>query len=110
QAVTILLRILEYSDADAGMLWPQGYISLANSTGLSDGLYGIALEKPITRAQAAKLFCNMLRTKTKSGAAYPGKLGNTVSNAAILELDVLAPDGSRVVKTSAGDYKIKNEV
>ena len=110
QAVTILLRILDYSDADAGMLWPQGYIALAKSTGLSDGLDGIGPENTISRAQAAKLFCNMLRTKTKSGAAYPGKLGNTVSNAAILELDVLAPDGSRVVKTSAGDYKIKNEV
>jgi len=110
QAVTILLRILEYSDLDAGMLWPQGYIALAQSTGLLDGLGGIAAESPITRAQAAKLFCNMLRSKTKSGAAYPSKLGATVSNAVIYAIDATGGDGSRVVKTSVGDYKIKNEV
>ena len=110
QAVTILLRILEYTDLDAGMLWPQGYIALARSTGLSEGLGDIAAEKPITRAQAAKLFCNMLKAKTKSGAAYPSKLGTTVMDV-IQAVDVIAPDGSRGVKTSAGSfYKIKNEV
>jgi len=92
------------------MLWPQGYIALARSTGLSEGLGDIAAEKPITRAQAAKLFCNMLKAKTKSGAAYPSKLGTTVMDV-IQAIDVISPDGSRGVKTSAGSfYKIKNEV
>jgi len=109
QSVTILLRILGYSDSDAGMLWPQGHISLAKSIGLSEGIE-VGPDMTLTRAQAAHLFCNMLNTNLKTGSAYPTKLGTTTSNAMILDLDVVAEDGSKAIRTSSGVQKTKSEV
>ena len=69
EAVTILMRLLAYTDADSGGLWPQGYISLASSSGVANGV-SLGGDAAITRAQAAKLFVNALGAKTKSGASY----------------------------------------
>lgn len=68
QAVTILMRLLGYTDQDSGGIWPDGYINLAKSTGASAGvnLTGGAV---ITRAQAAQLFVNVLGTG-KDGKGY----------------------------------------
>ena len=47
-------------------VWPEGYLNLANSLGLTDGV-SLAYSAPITRAQTAQLFVNTLRCKTASG-------------------------------------------
>ena len=70
QAVTILLRLLGYSDADIGGIWPASQMAFARSVGLTDGTGVSDGNRPLTRAQAAKLFCNFLSAETKSGSAY----------------------------------------
>jgi hypothetical protein len=49
------MRMLGYTDADAGMMWPDGYMSLAFDVGLTEGISS-SWTAPITRAQAAHLF------------------------------------------------------
>jgi hypothetical protein len=111
QAVTILLRMLGYTDADAGMLWPEGYISLALDTGLTDGITIPSWSAPITRALAARLFCNLLSTPVKGGASYISSLGTSFENVVIMQLDVQAEDGTRgAIRTSKGIYKTVNGI
>ena len=93
QAVTILIRILGYTDEDTGMLWPDGFIALAEKIGLADGLSGLGGNTNITRAQAAQLFCNLLSTEQKEGGIYAAKLGTLRENVVILALDVDASNG-----------------
>lgn len=68
QAVTILLRLLGYKDEDMGGVWPDGYIAMAESTGLTDGV-GSDGSAPLTRGRAAILFANLLLAHTASGDA-----------------------------------------
>lgn len=68
QAVTILMRLLGYTDQDSGGIWPDGYINLAKSTGASAGV-SLTGGAAITRAQAAQLFVNVLSTG-KDGKGY----------------------------------------
>ena len=69
QAVTILLRLLGYKDEDVGGVWPDGYMSMADSTGLTDGV-GTDSNAPLKRGPAAILFSNLLRASTSSGSAF----------------------------------------
>ena len=68
QAVTILMRVLGFADKDSGGIWPDGYINLAKSTGVSAGV-NLTGSASITRAQAAQLFVNVLSTG-KDGKGY----------------------------------------
>lgn len=93
QAATILIRVLGYSSEQTGALWPQSYMNLANSIGLTDGVnceYGAV----INRAQAARLFSNALACKTGGGAKYYTTLGTVKENAIILAVNVTTGDGS----------------
>lgn len=65
-AVTILLRLLDYKDEEVGGVWPDSYMAVADMIGLTDGLPTNG-NAPLTRAQAAKLFMNLLDTEKKSG-------------------------------------------
>ena len=69
QAVTILLRLLGYKDEDVGGVWPDGYMALADSTGLTDGV-GADGSAALSRGRAAILFANLLRADTASGGAF----------------------------------------
>lgn len=82
EAVTILIRLLSYDETDAGAVWPEGYLNLANSLGLTDGV-SLAYSAPITRAQTAQLFVNTLRCKTASGRPYYETLGASVKEKVI---------------------------
>ena len=114
QAVTILIRILGYTDEDTGMLWPDGFIALAEKIGLADGLSGLGGSAPITRGQAATLFCNLLTTEQKEGGLYAAELGTIQQNAVILALDVETADGEdgirAVTGTATGVYAVANGV
>ena len=68
QAVTILMRVLGFADKDSGGIWPDGYINLAKSTGVSAGV-NLTGSANITRAQAAQLFVNVL-SMGKDGKGY----------------------------------------
>lgn len=86
EACTMLLRMLDYTVADVGPVWPADYIAKAQSLGLNSGLPAKDANAPITRAEAAVLLRNTLRTPTKDGeklyAALSG--GTPVENSILL--------------------------
>ena len=94
QAVTILLRLLDYKDEQVGGVWPDSYMAVAASIGLTDGL-GANGGGALTRGQAAKLFLNLLRTDKREGGAYVTTLENvtTVSNSMLVSSTADGPDG-----------------
>ena len=96
EAATILLRALGYTSQDAGAVWPQGYLDLAASVGLTDGL-NLSVGAAISRAQAARLFVNALSCKTKGGSAYYETIGSVANGAdktIILAVNVETDDGN----------------
>lgn len=107
QAVTILLRVLTYSSKQLGAVWPQSYMNLAQSIGLTDGVSAGTYDN-ITRAQAAQLFTNALRCKTGSGSVYYRELGdkNPKENVVLLAVGVVSEDGTDngAIRTSDGTY------
>ena len=76
EAVAILVRMLGYTDADTGGIWPDGYIALAHEAGMTTGV-SLSGGSAITRAQAAKLFVNALSSKNTKGETLIDKLGYT---------------------------------
>jgi len=111
QAVAMAMRILGYTDADAGMLWPAGYLTLAADKGVTAGINVTAPNAPMSRAQAARLFCNLLDADTKAGEKFVSTLGTAASNVVVTQLDVTADDGTGgAIRTSEGVLKVKNGV
>lgn len=103
EAVTILLRAMKYTGKDAGAVWPQGYLDLAASIGLTKGL-SIGAYDSISRAQAAQLFVNALKCKDAGGEVYYKSLGGRVeSDVIILAVNVETDDGSAggAIRTSS---------
>lgn len=105
QAVTILIRVLGYSSAQAGAVWPQSYLNLAQSIGLTDGVSAGTYDS-ITRAQAAQLFVNALSCKTGAGGTYYASLGTASEDVVLLAVNVDSDDGSQngAIRTSSGTY------
>ncbi len=64
EAITIMFRVLGYTDADFGVAWPSGQIGLANSLDMTDGISCTAGEM-MNRRQVARLVYNSLKTKLK---------------------------------------------
>ncbi|MDF2838530.1 MAG: S-layer y protein [Evtepia sp.] len=108
QAVTILMRLLGYADTDVGVTWPTGYINAAASAGLTSGM---ALEgnSTITRAQAAKLFVNLLNTTKKEGKVTFGEsvAASVEKNVILLDANAKADDGSPAIETTNSPNPIK---
>lgn len=105
QAVTILVRLLGYSDSDTSMQWPEGYLTLADSIGLTEG-FAIGANAALSRAQAAQLFEKMLLCDTKGGNVYLSRFGSVSEKVIMLSNDAVAADGSLgAVYTSVGTYK-----
>ena len=106
QAVTILIRVLGYSSEQVGAVWPDGYLNLAQSIGLTDGVTSGAND-PLTRAQAAQLFVNALSCKTGDGKDYYTTLGSeSKTDTVLLAVNTETDDGTAMgaVRTSNGTY------
>lgn len=97
QAATILIRALGYSDEEVGSVWPADHIAKAAELGLSDGVN--ASSGPITRAQAAQLFVNLLTCRASDGNAYYATLGKAEERVILF-----GADGKGGVRTSAGEF------
>lgn len=69
QLATILLRMLGYTTAEVGSVWPMDYTSFAEELGLSEGL-SLDPMGTVTRAQAAILFANAMQTAV-NGSTKP---------------------------------------
>ena len=98
QAVTILMRMLGYTDKDVGLNWPQSYLSRAAAVGLSAGV-NLSGNETVSRGNGARLFYNMLFCHTyangKTGQEYIYSMGATEKKDSILLLsDAPAEDGS----------------
>ena len=102
------MRVLGYGDGDVagGLNWYDGYMGLASSAGVLDGL-NLTGASTISRGQAAILFYNLLFAKTKgSDSLYLTGLGCRVEDGGVL-LDVNATlaGSNTAVKTTTGTYK-----
>lgn len=109
EAVAILMRVLGYGNGDvaSGYRWYDGYVALAQTSGLAEGL-NLAGDSTLTRGQAVLLFYNLLFTKSKgSDAIYLTQLkGEVKQDLIILSTDAKAADGtSGSVLTSDGTFK-----
>ena len=103
EAVTILIRALQYTSQQAGAVWPQSYMDLAASIGLTDNLPATP-GAHLNRGQAAQLFVNALKCKTGEGKPYYTTLGNVPQDKTIiLAVNVETDDGSArgAIRTTA---------
>lgn len=96
QAATILLRTLGYKDENIGGVWPDSYLSFAASIGLTDGVDTTKGNLPLTRADAAILFTNLLRADVQGegGGNFLTAAGLTIKeNMVLVSSNVRGPDG-----------------
>ncbi len=109
QAVTILIRVLGYSDGDTGAIWPQGYLNLATSIGLTEGL-SLSPDNQITRSQAAQLFVQAMSCNTKSGTPYYESMGGVATEDVMILATNVSDDSGRSggIRTSTGTYFPEN--
>ncbi len=110
EGITILLRVLGYSNVDFGASWPYGQVGLANNLELSIGV-DAGVGQAMNRRQVARLIYNTLSTKLKGQNAQLA----SVFDVTITENVTLISDGtddssvaSNEVYTSAGTYQISN--
>ena len=107
QAVTILLRLLGYKDENVGGIWPQGYMAVGQTIGLTNGV-STDPYAALTRGQAAQLFLNLLRAEMREGGKYISTIGTPVENTVLVSASATGPDGrSNALQTASGDvYQI----
>lgn len=107
QALTVLVRLLDYTSADVGYKWPQGYIEKASVLGITEGMdfdpYAV-----LTRGEAAVLIYRTLFTAVKGGEDLVTKMDVNVfedtviiatksENSALLDTEL---------QTSAGTFTL----
>ena len=110
EAITILCRMLGYKDADVGMQWPTGYLTLASEIKLTEGV-NVASSAAIPRSAAARLFKNLLATEMKGGGIYASKLGIANDGVMVMDVNATASDGTPgAIRTSDGVFKAKTGI
>lgn len=107
QAVTILMRMLGYKDEDVSVVWPDGYIDQAMAIGLCDGV-SLGASANLNRAQAARLFVNLLNCDQKEGGKFYTKLGSP-QDAILLDANARDAAGNPVLRTSVQDYVLAGQ-
>ena len=103
QAVTILLRMLGYKDENVGGVWPDSYMAVGATIGLTDGV-GANGNEPLTRGQAAKLFLNLLRAEKQDGSKYLASLGPTKDT--VLASSTAGNDGKSFKTADGGEFAL----
>ena len=97
QFVTMLLRLLGYTENDIGKVWPADYIVFANKLGMDENV-SLTANDTVTRGNAAVLLYNTLMTKAKgSNSAYYHTINNTASTVTAILID------NKVSSTTTGD-------
>ena len=80
QVITVLVRMLGYTDDEVGANWPYGHIDKAEEIGLTDGV-SLSANDTITKGEMAVLFVNMLNTDVNgSSETYM----ETISGASVI--------------------------
>ena len=78
QTAKMLVSAMGYGDwAENAGGWPSGYLSYANSTGVTSNVTGVANDTALTRAQCAQMIANALEApmlkQTSMQTGYDGK-------------------------------------
>ena len=76
--VTMVTRLLGYTDTDFSGAWPSGQMTLYHNLDLDEGI-SAGQDSPMTRRDAMCLFYNLLTAKTKSGQVYLTTLGHSLT-------------------------------
>ena len=93
QVATILLRLLGYTSAEIGNVWPIDYVNYANDIDLSEGL-SLRADSVVTRGQAAVLLYNTIDTEPNGGQQpYYMTMNGVASAEAAIILDNNATNG-----------------
>ena len=92
QLATIALRLLGYTSAEIGSVWPLDYVAFAEDLGLNGSLT-LTANQSLTRGQAAVLLANTLRASTASGQDYYKTMSSVKSTAEAVLMDVSAANG-----------------
>lgn len=112
EAITIMLRVLGYSDNDFGAAWPSGQIGMAENLDMTDNISNTQIGSKITRCDAAALVYNTLRAKKKDSQAELISIFN-VSLLEDVTLISTAKEDSSIpgdeVFTDSGAYKIRSD-
>ena len=78
EGVTILLRLLGYTDSDFTGVWPAGQMAQYRALGLDEGVT-CGQNDNMTRRDALYLFYNLMITKDKNGSYYSNTLEPTLN-------------------------------
>ena len=93
QAATIFLRMLGYTSAEVGSLWPLDYTDFCDELGLSEGL-SLSANDTLTRGEAAVLlYRTLLETVNGTEQAYYETIQGVASASEAILLDVDAAQG-----------------
>ncbi len=105
EALTVLLRVLGYTESDIGKVYPDDYMSYAQALGLCDSVL-LNASKTITRGECARLIIDCLTARTKSGTTLYKKLyPSSIDSAVLLDNDCISDEG---IKNSAKLYSSSN--
>lgn len=85
QVATMLLRMLGYTEADIGKVWPTDYANFADDLELSEGL-GLGAYSSVNRGQAAELLYNTITTAVNGTSTEYYK---TISGVASMETAIV---------------------
>lgn len=110
EAITMLLRVLGYTDDDFGVSWPAGQIGLANNLDMTDDV-GCSAGDIMNRRQVAHLVYNTLKTKQKNSqntllAVFDATVYTDATLVASSNED--SSIASDEVYTTSGTYKINS--
>ncbi len=112
EAITIMLRVLGYSDSDFGIAWPGGQIGMAGNLDMTDNLSDTEIGAKMTRKDVATLVYNTLRTKKKDAQSELVSIFD-VTFAEDVTLISTAREDSAIsgdeVFTDSGTYKIRSD-
>lgn len=106
QALTILIRLLGYTGEDVAYKWPDGYISKAQSLGITSGI-SFGTYENITRGNAAYVIYNTLLADKKEGSSL-----SLLSSSSVKDVVIYADNSINAslaignIETTSGVYKL----
>ncbi len=112
EGVTIMLRVLGYTDADFGVSWPYGQLGLAQNLDMTDDI-NCSVGEVMNRGQVARLIYNSLKASVKGGSTQlAGGFGVQIQDDVTLIAD--GNDDASIsadeVFTSSGTYKLDSSI
>lgn len=108
EAVTMMLRVLGYTETDFGASYPYGQLGTAEGLKMTSGI-NLQIGQAMTRRDVARLVCNSLDTKSKTTnqdliALHDCKFIEDVTIIASRADDISL--GSDEISTSSGKFRI----